>query len=298
VIESVRRRTSRPPDVREQPGPEPTVQRVTRIRPSNHFFSLDVRELWHYRELGAILAWRDVKVRYKQTVLGFAWALLVPLLTMVVLTLVFNKAAKIKGEYGVPYELWAYAGILPWTYFTSCLAQSASSVTGNSPLVTKVYFPRLLIPLASVISPIVDFVAAVLVLVGLFVYYGRAPHWHAVAAPVFLFLALMTALGIGLWLSALSVRYRDVPYTVPFLIQLLFFLSPVAYPVANLPEKIRGVVALNPMTGVIDGIRWTVLGSGVPHYTVFATSFATGLLILTSGIVFFRHTERSFADVI
>jgi lipopolysaccharide transport system permease protein len=298
VIDAVRRRTSPAPPKPAPRAPAPEAQRITRIKPSNRFFSLDIRELWRYRELGAILAWRDVKVRYKQTFLGFTWALLVPLLTMVVLTLVFNKAAHIGGEYGVPYQLWAYAGILPWTYFTSCLAQSASSVTSNSPLVTKVYFPRLLIPLASVISPVVDFVAATVVLACLFGYYQRTPHWHTVAAPAFMLLALATALGIGLWLSALSVRYRDVPYTIPFLIQLVFFLSPVAYPVQNLPSTIRELVALNPMTGVIDGIRWTVLGSGLPHYTIFAEGAAMGGLILLSGIVFFRHTERQFADVI
>jgi lipopolysaccharide transport system permease protein len=297
VIEAVRKRASRPATPPPAPAPTPEAQRITRIKPSNRFFSLDLRELWHYRELGFILAWRDIKVRYKQTALGFAWAILVPLLTMVVLTLVFNKAAKVGAEFGVPYELWAYAGILPWTYFTSCLSQSSSSIVSNSPLVTKVYFPRLLIPLASVISPVVDFVAATLVLVGLFAYYERAPHWHAVAAPAFMLLALVSALGIGLWLAALSVRYRDVPYTIPFLIQLLFFLSPVAYPVANLPEAIRTYVSLNPMTGVIDGIRWTVLGTGQPHYTVFAISAAMGAAILLSGLVFFRHTERTFADV-
>jgi lipopolysaccharide transport system permease protein len=245
-----------------------------------------------------ILAWRDIKVRYKQTVLGFAWAILVPLMTMVVLTLVFNKAAKVGAEYGVPYPLWSYVGILPWTYFTSCLSQSSASIVSNSPLVTKVYFPRLLIPLASVISPLVDLAAAGMVLIGLFAYYQRAPHWHTIALPAFLLLALMSALGIGLWLSALSVRYRDIPYTVPFLIQLLFFLSPVAYPVANLPEAIRPFVSLNPMTGVIDGIRWTVLGTGTPHYTVITISAVMGIVILATGLVFFRHTEKSFADVI
>jgi lipopolysaccharide transport system permease protein len=297
VIEAVRKRASRPPAPPPPAAREPAAQRITRIRPSRGF-SLDVRELWHYRELGLILAWRDIKVRYKQTVLGFAWAILVPLLTMIVLTLVFNRAAKIRGEYGVPYQLWAYVGILPWTYFTACLSQSSASVVSNSPLVTKVYFPRLLIPLASVISPIVDFVAATAVLVGLFAYYQRVPHWHTVVAPAFMLLALVSALGVGLWLAALSVRYRDIPYTIPFLIQLLFFLSPVAYPVANLPQAVRTYVSLNPMTGVIDGIRWTVLGTGQPHFTVFAISAATGGVLLLTGLAFFRRTERSFADVI
>jgi len=296
VIPAVRKREQQqaaPPF--EELRPE---RRITRIKPSNRFFSLDVRELWHFRELGFILAWRDVKLRYKQTFLGVAWAIIQPLMTMVVLTLVFNRAAHIKGEYGVPYELWAYAGILPWSYFTACLSSTSSSIVGNAQLVTKVYFPRLLIPLSSTISPIVDFCASAVVLLGLFAYYSRAPHWHAIAAPVFLLLALVTALGIGLWFSALSVRYRDVPYTLPFLIQLLFFLSPVAYPVANLPGTIRWLVAFNPMTGVIDGMRWTILGSGQPHYTVFGISAAMGLVTLLTGLVYFRHTERSFADLI
>ena len=300
MIDAVRKRASGAPEAPAEPSAaeRPADQRVIRIKASNRFFSLDPRELWHYRELGFILAWRDIKLRYKQTFLGAAWAIIQPVMAMVVLTLVFNRAAHIQPEYGVPYELFVYTGLLPWTYFTSCLTQSSSSIVSNSPLVTKVYFPRLLIPLASVISPVVDFLASTAVLAALFVYYRQAPHWHTIAAPAFLLLALVTALGIGLWFSALSVRYRDVPYTIPFLIQLLFFLSPVAYPVGNLPQKIRFFVSLNPMTGVIDGIRWTVLGKGVPHYTVFGTSAGMAVFILLTGLVFFRHTERSFADVI
>jgi lipopolysaccharide transport system permease protein len=298
VIEAVRKRAARPPEPAEAPEPSSDAQRVTRIKPSNRFFSLDFRELWHYRELGLILAWRDVKLRYKQTFLGAAWAVIQPVMGMIVLTLVFNRVAHIKPEYHVPYLLFSYTGLLPWTYFTSCLTQTSTSIVSNSMLVTKVYFPRLLIPLASIISPLVDFLISSVVLAGLFVYYGRAPHWHTVAVPLFMGMALMTALGIGLWLSALSVRYRDVPYTLPFLTQLLFFISPVAYPVANVPSQFRWLFGLNPVTGVIDGVRWCVLGRGVPHYSVFATSAGMGLVLLVTGIVFFRHTERSFADVI
>jgi lipopolysaccharide transport system permease protein len=298
VIDAVRKRAARPPLPAPTLGTPPEAQRVTRIKASNRFFSLDVRELWHYRELGLILAWRDIKLRYKQTFLGAAWAIIQPVTTMVVMTLIFNQFLGINPEYHVPYVLFSYVGLLPWMYFNSCLTQSSASIVGNSPLVTKVYFPRLLIPLASVISPLVDFFVASTVLAGLFVYYGTAPHWHTVAAPVFMAIALMTALGLGLWFSALSVRYRDVPYALPFLTQLLFFMSPLAYPASDVPHRFRWLFALNPVTGVIDGMRWTVIGKGVPHYTVFGTSAAAAALILVTGLVFFRHTERFFADVI
>ena len=301
MIEATPKSVARPPAHRSpQPSVDPgAAQRVIRIKPSNRFFSLDVRELWHYRELWLILAWRDVKVRYKQTFLGVAWALIQPFTTMVVFTLIFNRAIGVKAEYDVPYPLFAFTGLLPWFYFTSSLTNSAQSIVGNSPLVTKVYFPRLLIPLASITAPLVDLLCSTTILGGMFVYYGRAPHWHTVAVPIFLAMALVTALGIGLWLSALSVRYRDVPYAVPFLTQLWLFASPVVYPVnAYIPHHLRWLLALNPMTGVLDGVRWTVLGKGLPHYTVFGTSAAVGLLLLVSGLVFFRHTERTFADVI
>jgi lipopolysaccharide transport system permease protein len=300
MIDAVRKRSSQRAAAAPEPQPAgtPYDKRVIRIKPSNRFFSLDVRELWHYRELGVILAWRDIKLRYKQTFLGVAWAVIQPVMTMIVLTVIFGGILNIKPEYHVPYALFSYTGLLPWIYFNSCLTLSSTSIVSNSPLVTKVYFPRLLIPLASIISPLVDFLISSVVLAGLFVYYGRAPHWHTIAVPVFMATALVTALGIGLWLSALSVRYRDVPYTLPFLTQLLFFMSPLAYPASDVPQRFRWLFALNPVTGVIDGVRWTVLGRGVPHYTVFGTSAAVGLLLLVTGLVFFRHTERTFADVI
>lgn len=298
MIDAVRKRAPRPPAPPKAPPLPPEAQRITRIKASNRFFSLNLRELWHYRELALILAWRDVKVRYKQTGLGVLWAIIQPVVTMVIFTLIFHNAAGIPSEYDVPYALFSYVGLLPWFYFASSLTQSSTSLVGNAALVTKVYFPRLLIPLASIIVPVIDFLVSSTVLVALFVYYGRAPHWHFVAVPVFLGMALLTALGVGLWLSALSVRYRDVQYAVPFLTQFLLFTSPIPYPVGVIPQHVRWLLALNPMTGVIDGVRWAVLGRGVPHYTVFATSAAMGVAILLSGLVFFRRTERSFADVI
>jgi homopolymeric O-antigen transport system permease protein len=300
MIEAIRKSVARPPATPSQPpaADEAAAQRVIRIKPSSRFFSLDFRELWQYRELAFVLAMRDLKVRYKQTVIGVGWAVIQPLMTMFLFTIIFNRVLKVESEYNVPYPLFAYVGLLPWTYFASSLAQSSTSVVANGALVTKVYFPRLLIPLASITVPIVDFLVAFVVLIGMFFYYGRVPHWHAIAMPAFLGLSLMTALGIGLWLSALNVRYRDIPYALPFLTQLWLYATPVAYPVTYVPERFRWLLALNPMTGVIDGFRWTVLGKGTPHYTVFGTSAAMGAVLLLSGLVYFRRTERHFADII
>ncbi len=275
----------------------PEAERVIRIRPRSRF-SFDLLDLWRYRELAYQLVWRDVKVRYKQTLLGASWAIVQPLATMIVFSVIFGHLAKIKPEYGVPYPLFVFVGLLPWTYFAACLTHSSVSVVANSSLVTKVFFPRLLIPLASVVVPLIDFLIAFFVLIGMFLWYGRAPYWHAVVTPVFLGMALVIALGVGLWLSALNVRYRDVPYALPFLIQLWLYASPVIYPVTLVPGDWQRLLALNPMTGVIDGMRWAVLGKGVPHYDVYATSAAVGLVLLVSGLVYFKRTERYFADLI
>jgi lipopolysaccharide transport system permease protein len=258
----------------------------------------DLRELWAYHELLFFLIWRDVKVKYKQTALGAAWAILVPFTQMIVFSLVFNRALHVKSEYHVPYPLFVYTAMLPWTYFTSCLSASSASIVGNQGLITKVFFPRLVIPLAAVVAPIIDFLLAFSVLIGLFVYYGRAPHWHAVVIPVFLGLALLTAFGIGLWLSALNVRYRDVPFVVPYLVMIWFFVTPIVYGVSSVKPSTQGLLALNPMSGVIDGFRWAVLGRGLPHYHVYALSFGIALAITLSGLWYFRRVERYFADLI
>jgi lipopolysaccharide transport system permease protein len=272
-------------------------ERVLRIKPTSRFVVLNLREVWDYRELLFFLTWRDVKVRYKQTLLGAAWALIQPFTSMIIFSVIFGHLAGIKGEYGVPYPLFVYAGLLPWLYFSSSLAQSSLSVAGNSSLVTKVYFPRLILPLASIVVPVIDFLIAFTLLIGMFVYYGRMPSWHAVFVPIFLFMALITAFGGGLWLSALNVRYRDVPYAVPFLTTLWLYISPVIYPVSLVPEQWRWLLALNPMAGVIDGFRWALLGRGAPHYSVFAISAFVGLSIMIGGLVYFKHVERRFADV-
>jgi lipopolysaccharide transport system permease protein len=274
------------------------ASRVTRIQRSRRRFSIDLRELWSYHELLYFLVWRDIKVRYKQTALGVVWAVLQPFVAMVIFSVVFGHIAKIHADYGVPYPLFVYAGLLPWQYFSSSLMLSSVSVVGNSALVTKVYFPRLLLPLASIAVPVIDFLCSFVVLIGMFLWYGRAPHWHAVVIPVFLGMALLTALGVGLWLSALNVRYRDVPYTIPFLTQIWLYATPVIYPVSLVPSRFHWLIALNPMSGVVDGFRWAVLGRGVPHYTVYGISTAVGLALVLSGLWYFRRVERGFADVI
>jgi lipopolysaccharide transport system permease protein len=272
-------------------------ERVLRLQPTNRFVVLNLRELWAYRELLYFLTLRDVKVRYKQTLLGVAWAVIQPVVSMIVFTVIFGHLAGINGIAGVPYPLFVFTGILPWTYFASSLSQSSMSVAGNSSLVTKVYFPRLILPLASISVPLIDFLMSFGVLIVLFFVYGRTPSWHIVFLPLFLGLAFLTALGVGFWLSALNVRYRDVPYAIPFLTQLWFFATPVIYPVTLIPEAWRWLLALNPLAGVIDGFRWSVLGTGGLRVGVLAIGVAVAITLLTSGLVYFKHVERRFADV-
>jgi lipopolysaccharide transport system permease protein len=271
-------------------------RRLISIRPT-HGFSLDLGELWRYRELLYILAWRDVKVRYKQTALGVLWAILQPVAAMLVFTVVFGRVSGIRPE-GIPYPVFLYAGLAPWTYFAASLTQASTSLVGNTSLVTKVYFPRLLIPLGIVLVPLVDFLLAFLVLVGMMVGYGVTPNWHLVTLPLFLVLALVTALGIGLLLSAVNVRYRDVPYAIPFLMQVWMFASPVIYHVSFLPERWRWLLSLNPMTGVIEGFRWALIAEPAPDWSVLGVSIAVAFLTAAAGLVYFRRMERHFADLI
>jgi len=266
------------------------------IESGRPLWQINLKELWDYRELLYFLVWRDVKVRYKQTAIGIAWAILQPLLTMIIFTLVFSQFAKIPSE-GVPYPIFAFAALLPWIYFSQAIGRCASSVIGDAGLITKVYFPRLIIPLAAVIPPLVDFCCSLLILFAMIAWYGTAPTWALLAAPAFLLLALLTALGVGLWLSALNVRYRDVNYVVPFLIQIWMFASPVVYPVSLVPEKWRLLYSLNPMVGVIEGFRWAVLGkTPPPHFGIIAISGIAVLALLVGGILFFKRMERTFAD--
>ena len=280
--------------------PEVQAQAVRplRIRAGKRGLFVELREVWAYRELLGFLVWRDIKVRYVQTVLGPLWAIFVPLIQMVLLTVIFGHLAGIKGEYHVPYPLFVFSGNLMWIYFSGSLGGSTRSVISNINLVTKVYVPRLMIPLESIVVPVIDFLLAFLILLGLFAYYGRWPHWHMVLTPFFLGLSLLSAFGVGLWLSSLTVRFRDIPYVVPLLTQLWFYASPVIYGSTFIPPRWQWLIAINPMTGPIDGFRWAVLGRGIPHYGLFATSLAVGLALTASGVWHFLRTERSFADLI
>jgi lipopolysaccharide transport system permease protein len=274
-------------------GARPTVV----IEPSRGLFDLDLGALWQYRELLYFLIWRDVKIRYKQTAIGVAWAILQPLLTMVLFALVFGRFAGIPSE-GVPYPVFAYAALLPWYYFSQAVTESGRSLVGDSNLIRKVYFPRLVIPLAAVVRPLVDFALSFLVLLGLLGWFGIRPGWAVIALPAFVLLALVTALAVGLWLSALNVQYRDVGHTIPFLTQIWLFASPVAYPVSLVPEGWRPLYSLNPMVGVIEGFRWALLGKASPDIQPLLVSTVVVLLVLSTGLVYFRHTERTFADLV
>jgi len=267
------------------------------IQPRQRLLHLDLGAVWDYRELLFFLIWRDVKVRYKQTVIGAAWAVLQPVLTMVVFTIVFGTFAQIPSD-GLPYAIFAYTALLPWQYFAQAIGRSSDSLVGSANLITKVYFPRLIVPLSAAVAPLVDFALAFVVLLGLLVWFGIAPTWGVLALPLFLLLALVTALAVGLWLSALNVKYRDVRYTIPFLVQFWLYASPVAYPVSLVPEKWRLLYSLNPMAGVIEGFRWALLGKAHPDFGVMAVSTTVVLALLLGGLVYFTRMERTFADVV
>lgn len=258
---------------------------------------IDVRELWRFRELLFFLVWRDVKVRYKQTALGAAWAVLQPVVAMLIFTLVFGRFADIPSD-GVPYAPFVFAGLLAWTYFGQALGTAGMSLVGNANLVTKIYFPRALIPTASVIAPLVDLVVAASALVVLLAWYGITPGLAVLLLPAFVLLAVATALGVGLLLAALTVRYRDVPFALPFLVQVWLFATPVVYPLSIVPEGWRPVFALNPMATVVEGFRWALLDRGSPDIVVVATSISVALALLVGGLVYFTRFERTFADVI
>jgi lipopolysaccharide transport system permease protein len=270
---------------------------VIHIRPSSGWAPLRLRELWAYRELLYFLAWRDIKVRYKQTALGAAWAVLQPLLGMLVFSVVFGRLARLPSD-GVPYPLFAYCALVPWTYFANALAHASSSLVDHGRLLTKVYFPRLLLPAASVTGGLLDLGVNFLVLLGLLAYYRIAPTAALLALPLFVLLAATTALGAALWLSALNVRYRDVKYVVPFLVQFWLFATPVAYSSSLVPDRWRPLYALNPMAGVVDGVRWALLGTPSVTGVTLAVSLAATAVLFLGGLVWFRRMERTFADVV
>jgi len=268
------------------------------LEPPRGWFNLRLREMWHYRELLFFFVWRDLKVRYKQTVLGASWAILQPLMTMVIFSIIFGTVAKITPPDGIPYPIYAYTALLPWHLFSGALSGAAGSLISNQSMITKVYFPRILMPLASVISALVDFAIAFVVLIGMLIYYHITPGWGVLLLPLFTLLALMTALSVGLWLSSFNVKYRDFKYIVPFLLTFWQYATPVAYPATLIPEKWRLIFSLNPMTGVVEGFRWALLNQHTDVVPLLIFSGVIMLLILVSGLVYFQRMERTFADVV
>lgn len=276
-------------------GSEPLV--VVRIEAARGWASLGLGELWEYRELLYFLTWRDIKVRYKQTLLGAAWAVIQPFFTMVVFSLFFGRLAKVPSD-GIPYPIFSYAALVPWTFFATGLGQSANSLVASANLIKKVYFPRLAIPVATVLSELVDFGLAFVVLLGMMSYYGIVPTLHSLWLPLFLILALTTSLAVGFWLSALNVQYRDVRYVVPFITQFWMFVTPIAYPSSLLAEPWRTLYALNPMVGVVEGFRWALLGTDTAPGPIIAVSSLTALAMFVGGMFYFRRMEKTFADVV
>ena len=257
------------------------------------------RDLWRYRELFYFLAWRDILVRYKQTIIGIAWALIRPLLTMIVFTIVFSKIAKLPAPGSVPYSLLVFAALLPWQFFSTALAESSNSLISNSNLISKIYFPRMIVPAGAVITSFIDFAISGVFMVLLMVWYRFVPDWRILALPLFVTLAFGTAIGVGLWLAALNVKYRDFRYIVPFIVQFGLYISPVGFSSTIVPEQWHWLYSLNPMVGVIDGFRWSLLRGNVPFPTLslITASLITAALCIT-GIWYFRRTEKTFADVI
>lgn len=266
------------------------------IKPAQGWVSLKLKELWDYRELLYFFTVRDIKVRYKQTVFGAAWAILQPLLTMVVFSLFFGNLAGVPSD-GIPYPIFSYAALVPWTFFANSLTLTSNSMVTNANLIKKVYFPRLVIPIASVGGGMVDFCLAFLVLIGMMFWYGIVPTANLIWVPLFLLLALSTSLGVGLWLSAMNVQFRDIRYTVPFLVQFWMFASPVAYASSMLHEPWKAIYGINPMAGVIEGFRWSLLGTGQPGPILWVSSTMSALVLVT-GAFYFRRMEKSFADVV
>ena len=267
------------------------------IRPQTGWTAAGLKELWEYRELLYFLTWRDIKVRYKQTVLGAAWAIIQPFFMMVVFSLFFGYLAKVPSD-GIPYPIFAYCALLPWQLFAHALTESSNSLVANERLITKVYFPRLVVPISAVLGGLLDFAIAFVILLLMMAYYGVRPTWAIVTLPAFLLLAMLTALGVGLWLSALNVKYRDVRYTISFLIQFWLFATPVAYSSSIVPARWRALYGLNPMAGVVEGFRWALLGKSEGPGALLVVSVAVVILILIGGLYYFRRMEAEFADVV
>ena len=271
--------------------------RAVFIKPETGLASLSLKELWEYRELLYFLTWRDIKVRYKQTVLGAAWAIIQPFFMMVVFSLFFGRLAHVPSD-GISYPVFAYCALLPWQLFAHSLIESSNSLVANERLITKVYFPRLVVPISAVLGGLIDFAIAFVILLLMMAYYGIAPTWAVVTLPAFILFAIATALGVGLWLSALNVKYRDVRYTITFLVQFWLFATPVAYASSIVPERWRPLYGLNPMSGVVEGFRWALLGKSPAPGVLLGVSITVVILILVGGLVYFRRMEAEFADVV
>jgi lipopolysaccharide transport system permease protein len=268
-----------------------------RIEPSHGFVPLKIKDLWEYRELLYFLVWRDIKVRYKQTALGVLWAIIQPVMTMLVFSIFFGKLAKLSSD-GIPYPIFSFAALVPWTLFSNGLTQATNSLVASSNLIKKVYFPRLIIPIATVLAGVIDFLLAFAVLLVLMLYYGITPTINTLWLPLFLLLTIITSLAVSLWLSALNVEYRDIKYVIPFLTQIWLFATPIAYSSTLLPEPWRTVYGFNPMVGVVEGFRWALLGTDTPPGMMALASSVAALLLLFSGAFYFRRMEKTFADTI
>ncbi|MBX3326109.1 MAG: ABC transporter permease [Nitrospira sp.] len=267
------------------------------IEKRSGLLDIDWHALWEYRELGYILIWRDVTVRYKQTAIGVAWVVLQPLITMLIFTAIFGMLAKVPSD-GVWYPVFSLTALLPWTYFSQAVTRAGESVVTNAKIVSKIYFPRLWLPLAMVVSPLIDFALSMVLLFGLLFYAGIPLSWKVVTLPAFMLLAMLTALGLSLFTSAMNAKYRDVGHAIPFVIQIWMYLSPIVYPVSLVPEQWRWLYGLNPMAGVIEGFRWALLGRTAPDPVVMAESVIVLVLVVITGLVYFRKMERQFADII
>jgi lipopolysaccharide transport system permease protein len=279
-------------------SPRRTSERVTHIRPSRGWFDLQLDEAWRYRGLLATLVQRDIQVLYKQALLGAAWAIIQPVLAVIIFTVVFGVLMKVPTPAGIPYPIFAFAAVLPWNYFAEGLRRGANGLVNEGEIVRKVFFPRMLIPLSGAIAPLLDFAIGLGVLLILMLAYGLAPSWHIVAVIPLALVAGLLALAVSLWLGPINVRYRDVKHTVPFLIQIWMYASPVVYPLDIVPEQWRWLYALNPMVGVIEGFRWAVTGQGVPDLTAMGVGLVLIVVLLLGGLAFFRKNEHSFADLI
>lgn len=279
----------------------PSTQDVVphiRLQPSRGWVAVRLKELWQYRELLYFLTWRDIKVRYKQTVLGVLWALIQPFMTMVVFSLFFGQLAQVPSD-GLPYPIFNYAALIPWTLFSQGLGTSANSLVNSANLLKKIYFPRLVIPISGILSGLVDFALSFTILFGLMLFYGITPTANVIWLPPLILLALITSLAVGLWLSALNVQFRDIRYTIPFITQLWMFITPIAYPSSLIENPtLRLIYSLNPMTGVVEGFRWALLGTDTAPNSMILVSATAAILLLISGLFYFRRMERTFADVV